>query len=800
MSVRPFRAARAVDHDEPVSGSDHIDFHAGRFYGPVVGKQENHYGPAPTSLAALPAAPAFFTGREAAVAELLAALAADGEESAPAVVVSAVAGLGGVGKTALALHVAHTAREEGRFPGGVLFIDLRGYDKAPITTDQAVLSLLRALGVRGTDMPPTPEERYAFYRSRLADREPVLIVLDNASAPEQIAPLLPGGGRGHRVLVTSRDVLDSLPVRQLRIEVLAPEASRDLIQRLLTSFDPTDRRAAEEPDAVAGLCELCGHLPLALLIAGQLLRRRRHRPVATLTAELRRAADRVRKLRARGVDQYGRELALRPVFDVMYARLEPELAALFRLLGQAPGADIGLDPAAVLTGLPHEDLEPLLDDLAAACLLTPLPGGRWQMHDLLRQYARAVATEESGHAPPATEARRRLLGYYFLGVWAAKITIMGGRSDIFGRDLFHALGWLDSERSGLLAAALWTKGENTEETELAVTLALVLDDYFALRRACDDWEQLARNACEAARRIGDRELEARSWGCLGNALRGLRRYEEAIDAYHHARRIFADLTDLLGQGNAWNGLGACLTSLRRHEEAADAFRRSIDVYTALDDRKGIATARSNLGVLLEGLGRLDEAEDTVRRASDLHRQLGDLRAEATAQGNLGTILRRLGRSEEAARAHVRALSLCVSAHDFHGATRTWDNFGLTLQSLGRYDEAIGIHTRARDAYALLHLNDGPAEASAWRNLGVALLEAGRVDEALSALEEAGNLSRRHDDWYGAGAAAQSSALAYARRSRFGEAVSAWLAAAEAYERGGFTELADQARQSAQRLG
>ncbi len=513
----------------------------------------------------------------------------------------------------------------------------------------------------------------------------MLIVLDNASAPEQIAPLLPGGGRGHRVLVTSRDVLDSLPVRQLRIEALAPEASRDLVQRLLTSFDPTDRRAVEEPGAVAGLCELCGHLPLALLIAGQLLRRRRHRPVATLTAELRRAADRVRKLRARGVDQYGRELALRPVFDVMYARLEPKLAALFRLLGQAPGADIGLDPAAVLTGLPQEDLEPLLDDLAAACLLTPLPGGRWQMRSA------AAVREGAGHRGVRARAACDR------GPQAAARLLLPGRVGRQDHDQGRAERHLRArplprprlarlERSGLLAAALWTKGENTEETELAVTLALVLDDYFALRRAYDDWEHLARNACEAARRIGDRELEARSWGCLGNALRGLRRYEEAIDAFHHARRIFAGLGDRLGQGNAWASLGACLISLRRHGEAADAFRRCIDVYTALGDRKGIATARSNLGVLLEGLGQLDEAEDTVRRASEMHRQLGDRRAEAVAQDNLGTILRRLGRSEEAARAHVRALDLCIGAHDFHGATRAWDNFGLTMQSLGRYDE------------------------------------------------------------------------------------------------------------------
>ncbi|MCE0446715.1 hypothetical protein LT493_25370 [Streptomyces tricolor] len=170
VSVRPFRAARAVDHDEAVSGGDHIHFDAGRFYGPVVGKQENHYGPAPTSLAALPAAPAFFTGREAAVAELLAALAADDEESAPAVVISRRRGTRGRRQDgAGAARRAHGPRG-GRFPGGVLFIDLRGTTGRRSRRTRPCCPSCGRSGVRDTDMPPTPEERYAFYRSRLADR------------------------------------------------------------------------------------------------------------------------------------------------------------------------------------------------------------------------------------------------------------------------------------------------------------------------------------------------------------------------------------------------------------------------------------------------------------------------------------------------------------------------------------------------------------------------------------------------------------------------------------------------------
>ncbi|MFJ9247110.1 NB-ARC domain-containing protein [Streptomyces sp. NPDC101776] len=321
-----------------MNDGDHIDLRGSTFYGPVTGKVESpRAAPSPTAMSALPAAPAVFTGREDEVVELLSALDPGVGGGSESVVISAVSGLGGVGKTALALCVAHAARGRGWFSGGALFVDLRGYDEVPVTADQAVLALLRALGVGDTDLPPTADDQYARYRGELSSREPVLLVLDNASDPAQIAPLLPGEGSGHRVLVTSREVQDSLPVRQFRVDELTPDASRELIDRSLRRFDPGDRRVAEEPEAVQQLGELCGHLPLALLIVSALLRRGRQRPIATVVSKLQVASDRVRALKFKGVDQYGKDLSLRPVLDVMYARLEPELARAFRMLGQAPG-------------------------------------------------------------------------------------------------------------------------------------------------------------------------------------------------------------------------------------------------------------------------------------------------------------------------------------------------------------------------------------------------------------------------------------------------------------------------------
>jgi tetratricopeptide (TPR) repeat protein len=780
---------------------DYFDFRNSNFFGPVTGKAgDRHRAASPTALSTLPAAPADFTGRAEEAARLLGVLAPEaGEGSAP---VAAVAGLGGVGKTALALHVAHTARERGWFPGGSLFVDLRGYDEAPLSADQAVLSLLRALGVPDGDLPPTAAEQYASYRSVLAGCDPVLIILDNVCDAAQIAPLLPGEGAGHRVLVTSREVQDSLPVRQFTVEALSPGDARTLMDRSLGRRDPDDHRVADEPEAIRQLAELCGHLPLALLIASALLSRRRQRPVATLTAELKAATDRVHALRARGVDQYGKELALRPVFDVMYARQEPELARVFRLLGQAPGDSIGIGPAVNLTSLLPERLQPLLDDLTAASLLTAFPGGlRWQMHDLVRVYARAVVAEDPALCEEAAEARQRLLAYYLQGALSAKAHIQWRPDDIpsvfeGGRD--HAVNWLESERTGLLAAARWTDTTDIRQTRGAVSLALSLDSYLAHRRAYDDWLTLTLNTCNVVARIDEPAAEAMAHGQLGLALHGLRRFEEAVDAHRHTRRLHERRGERDGEAKVCNNLGLSLRALRRHGEAIDAYTDSLRIYQELGELHSAAVVRSNIAVVLDEWGRLDEALDELEQALVTHMDLHDRTNEAQVRNSLGIVLRRLGRPEESVSALTRSLGLCAELGEWHGRAKAWNNLGLALRDLGRWEDSLAAHTRARDWYEFL--GDGHAEASAWSNLGHTLLDLHRGEEALSAARRALDLYEAFEDWHHSGIALQNMAVIHQEGNHTEDARTAWLAAAEAYERAGAPQQAAAARENARASG
>ncbi|MDV7217627.1 ATP-binding protein [Streptomyces prunicolor] len=244
------------------------------------------HGPVPVATAALPAVPAGFTGRDEDLARLSPLLDPGAESDLP-VVICAVSGLGGIGKTSLALRAAYQAVRDGWFPGGTLFVDFRGYDEDPVTADQAVLALLDELGVRGADLPQTAAGQYGLYRRLLAEeRRPMLLVLDNASSPGQLSPLIPGTDH-HRVLVTSRDRLTELDARLIDLDVLTAGAAADLVGRALLLSDREDDRAVREPEAVGELAALCGRHPLALQIAVGMLRKRRYRSVASLVGELR---------------------------------------------------------------------------------------------------------------------------------------------------------------------------------------------------------------------------------------------------------------------------------------------------------------------------------------------------------------------------------------------------------------------------------------------------------------------------------------------------------------------------------
>ncbi|WHT21879.1 NB-ARC domain-containing protein [Crossiella sp. CA-258035] len=472
----------------------------------------------PVAVTGLPAQ-AVFVGRRVELGRLANALDPAGANSpGGSVVVSAVAGLAGVGKTTLAVRAAHDAIAAGWFPGGVLMVDLRGYDapERQVLPSAALASLLGALGTPSEHIPADQSDRERLWRSRLAQRhasgQRMLIVLDNASSSDRVRPLLPGTD-GHRVVITSRHSLADLDgARLLDVDVLSAEQAIDLLQQELVAAHPGDDRVRADPGAADRLGQLCGGLPLAVRIAAALLGADPDQPVSELTEALAAEHNRLEEL------EYDGSLSVRAAFDLSYQHLGQKPAQLFRLLALNPGPEISTEAAAALANRPTVETRRLVGQLRRAHLL--LPGsarGRWRMHDLVRVYA----TERISQDPAKEPALERLINYYLTNTQEA------GRH--FGAHTQHAkeggqvttwkeaIEWLDTEYPNLLTTV--TLAHNTGRSHCALHLPLALYPYFHLRKHWTDWVATHRLALLAARRLRDRQGEGFALINLGSALR-----------------------------------------------------------------------------------------------------------------------------------------------------------------------------------------------------------------------------------------------------------------------------------------
>ncbi|MEE1764679.1 tetratricopeptide repeat protein [Streptomyces sp. SP18BB07] len=637
--------------------------------------------------------------------------------------ISAVTGMGGIGKTALAVEAAHQARAEGWFPGGFLFVDLRGYDDDPATADQAVVALLDAMGVRGTDLPPTAARQYDVYRSLLTERrDPTLLILDNASDPSQYLPLLPGTDH-HRVLITSRDRPDALPVRVIDLEALAPDESAALITRALRDADERDDRPTREPASLHELADLCGHLPLALQIAAAMLRRQRHRGIASLVEKIRGAGDPTTALDngSPGTDLYGRSLVLRPVLETSYRRLPDDQARLLRLLCLAPGAETTTEAVAALAALEPDRALSLLEDLAATHLVTPVRDDqgrasmpRWRSHDLVRAYGTSVVARDAGLRREGEVARQRVLEFYVRWADAAthRLRRVPGGEDTQGRFATRqeALRWLDGERAGLVAAARWAA--EAPFTTAAVRLALGLGMYLEWRRLFDDWITVAAIARTAAHRAGDHIAEARAWNHLGIAMREAGRAREAVDAHTRALALIRATGGHAAEARVWNYLGLALLVARRLKEAASAHTHALELFQAAGDVGGEADAWSSLGISLGAARRPEEALTALARARDLYQAVGDRLGEANAWANLAFAQRDARRMRESIEAYDRSLGIFLEFENWYGAGQTLEHLAMVHEAVGAPDQARVHYLRAFDAFTRANASDRAGRARA----------------------------------------------------------------------------------------
>ena len=685
-------------------------------------------GPAaPPAPRQLPAAVANFTGRTVELQTLTRLAEHVGAGPAGAVVISAIGGTAGVGKTALAVQWAHQAAS--RFPDGQLYVNLRGYDLgAPMPATDALAGFLRSLGVPGQDIPPEAEQRAVRYRSLLAGRR-MLVVLDNAGSADQVRPLLPGTP-ACTVVVTSRDALAGLVARdgaaRLDLDVLPLEDAVALLRMLIGA------RVDAEPGTAAELAVQCCRLPLALRVAAELAASRPAVPLAALTGELADLRTRLDLLDAGG--DPGTQV--RAVFSWSYRHLDADDARTFRLLGLHPGSDLEPYTAAALTGTTVRQARRAQEVLARAHLIRPAGTGRYGMHDLLRSYARELSatldTEEKQHA-----ALTRLFDHYLHTAAAAMDTLFPAERHRRPRIPWPATPvpplpgpaaareWLDRERPALVAAAGYTAahGWPSHATRLAATLSSYLHDSGHFSEALTVFS----HALGAARRTGDHAAEATALNDTGDVDREQGRYRQAADRCGQALALFRAAGDRAGEARALGCTGLAETSLGRYEQAARHQQDAAAIFRDLGDPFGEARALGNLGWVRQRQGRYQEAAGYYVQSLDQSRQIGDSHGEAYALARLGVVDLRLGRYQHAARYLQQALDLFREMGHAAGEAEILLLLSETYAGLGRYEHAA---VNSEQALAMSReIGARVTEADALNGLGDVLLRTGEAGKA-----------------------------------------------------------------------
>lgn len=576
----------------------------------------------------LPQATFAFTGRDAQIRELDTLLATRDGQNAPSLAM--ISGTPGVGKTALAVTWAH--RVSAQFPHGQLYVNLRGYDThQPVSSSDALATLLRSLGMLSLAIPPDLGERAARFRTLVADRR-LLIVLDNAHTLDQIRPLLPGT-RSCFVVVTSRnrftELRASLGAHYIDLGVLAAQESTVLLRRLI------GERVDHSASAAVMMANACGHLPLALRLAAEFVVARPNLTVDTLVRDLRTRAPRA-TMESMGTNPRS---ALQNVFSWSFGHLSPDATTLFVALGCHPSPELSLPAMQALLGSGNDATTAAAYELARAALVDDVGDGRFRLHDLLHGFASELADRDA----PAAVRRRLYDSYVKTAAVAARLGYpeeAGALADVpVSSEVIQFLGpdeavmWLTREQTNLVAIAL--DAHEHHDHESAIWLSRILWRF--LMNSChhEDAIKVHSTAAESARVGGDHQAEAHALNNLASALHPLGRIGDAITCLERAAVVGRGTS---GEWLAAGNLSGLYWFAGRLTDAVDSYERSLRLRSKIDHPHQ-HFVHPNLAGVVERLGRADELSAHTYRAIGLARQHDDLAAESYGQVVLAGVCR-----------------------------------------------------------------------------------------------------------------------------------------------------------------
>lgn len=658
-----------------------------------TGNASSRQSPTPRQL---PPAPRSFFGRTAELATLTAALDTASEPGAT-VVISALAGAGGIGKTWLALHWAHGHLDH--FPDGQLFVDLRGFspDGQPMSTSTALRGFLDAFGVDPTQIPVDVHAQASLLRTLLADKR-ILMVLDNAADTTQVNPLLPGSPTA-TVLVTSRHHLPGLITRHgahhLHVNVLTDNEARSLLTARLGA-----ERITADPTAVDDLLAICSGFPLALGIVAGRAHTHPHLPLAVLAAELREAT-------LGALDADDPTASLPAVLSWSYQALTSEQQHVFGLLGIAPGPHISLSAAASLTALTPAQTRRVLQALQEASLLDRDAHDRYTMHDLIRAYATHTAQHHLDE-DTRTAALRRILDHYTHTAHTADRLLNPSRH-LFPLDpptpgahphplsnTSAALAWLEVTYPNMLAAQHTATIHNWHLTVWHLAQNLFM--YQVQRSYRHDRLAMWQAALDAATHLPDPTALITTHRSLGQSYAELGRHDDGFRHLHHALTLAEHHHAPIHQAHAHRALAQASERRGHHQQARQHAIQALNLHRAHGQPEWEADALNDVGWYAARCGDFDTARTHCQTALTLYRHLHSPGGEAAVLDSLGYIAYRTGDHYHALDHYQGALTLSQDLGDITHVAAALDALGHPHTALGQFDQARAVWQEALQLY------------------------------------------------------------------------------------------------------
>lgn len=651
-------------------------------------------------------------------------------------VISTIAGMGGIGKTALMIHWAH--RRAGLFPDGHLHVNLSTFDGLAINSRQALNHLLSCLGVPTAELPLTIEDAAAQYRALVAGRR-ILLLIDNAQTADQVRPLLPGAA-SCLVVITSRADLGGLVAREgarhLTLRPMPYGDSMELLSRLVGGS-----RIAAEPAAAEQLTGICGGIPLAIRIASAHL---------TVNPAL-RIDDYVSGLLMSGPSaaltmQGDEQNGIEAVFGTSVASLPPLPAGVFRVLSCIPGAEVSRDCVAAAANISTDEADAALAILLANHLVEENRPGRYALHDLLRDYAQRLV-EASGE--PVIEPVDRVLKLY-RNVAARAQTLVNAKfvhpidADCPTAGLGipmpntreAAVTWFATEYTNMAAAIATAAAHGMVEHVRALVDPLFQHCYH--QGEISMWTATFESVVADMRRHGDDEAIYPVLNTLGNAYSLAGHYEAAIDAHTKCVEAWTRTDRHIDAGRARTNLAGSLERTADYSGAMHHLELALQTFHSAEAASFEAYVLGMMALIHQRLGQLPEARDRLAQALTILRPTA-LRSDlARTLNTLADVCVELGLLDEASTHVSEAITYARESGDSYLETMATTTQASILRRLGRFEESLDLSQQAHGALHDMGIAGGTCEN--WLHIGLTYAEWGRTDEALSAYREAESMA------------------------------------------------------------